>query len=154
MNGCSFQQVQWQNLGCFLSQHRETRFLRGFISKPTERAQVFLKNSTMDFQNSPLFERSACFYVTITGNVERFQYFNFETHFLIRENFFQKKKWSTTFQLKVRRLERQHYQTPLPMLRQRMRSTKWSYHKERSFARNQLVFFRIFVSVLEPLIKS
>ena len=46
----------------------------------------------MDFQNSPLFERSACFYVTITGNFERFQYFNFEKNFLIRENFKKKKK--------------------------------------------------------------
>ena len=45
----------------------------------------------MDFENSALFERSACFYVTITGNFERFQYFNFEANFLIRENFFQKK---------------------------------------------------------------
>ena len=52
----------------------------------------FQRNRTMDFQNSPLFERSACFYVTITGNFERFQYFNFEKNFLIRENFKKKKK--------------------------------------------------------------
>ena len=44
----------------------------------------------MDFQNSPPFERLACFYVTITGNFERFQYFNFETIFLKNENLFQK----------------------------------------------------------------
>ena len=50
-----------------------TRFLRGFILKPTERAQVLLKNGTRDFQNSLLFERSVCFYVTISGNFERFQ---------------------------------------------------------------------------------
>ena len=30
-----------------------------------------------DFQNSPPFERSACFHVTITGNLERFQNFRF-----------------------------------------------------------------------------
>ena len=41
-------------------------FLRGFILKPTERAEVVLKNSASDFQNSPPFEKSACFYVTIT----------------------------------------------------------------------------------------
>ena len=47
--------------------------LRGFILKPTERAQVLLKNGTRHFQNSPPFERSACFYVTITGNFKHFQ---------------------------------------------------------------------------------
>ena len=41
----------------------------------TESAQVLLKNGTRYFQNRlPL----ACFYLTITGNFERFQYFNFE----------------------------------------------------------------------------
>ena len=49
-----------------------------------------LKKLLGDFQNSPPFERSACFYVTIMGNFERFQYFNFETNFLENENLFQK----------------------------------------------------------------
>ena len=44
----------------------------------------------MDFLQSPPFERSACFYVTISGNFKRFQYFNFETDFLENENLFQK----------------------------------------------------------------
>ena len=30
------------------------------------------KIGTTDFQNSPPFDRSACFYVTISENVERF----------------------------------------------------------------------------------
>ena len=68
----------------------ENAFLRGFIFKSTERAQVLLKNGTRDFQNSPPFERSACFYVTISENFEHFQYFNLETDFLENENFFQK----------------------------------------------------------------
>ena len=46
----------------------------------------------MDFQNSPQFERSACFYVTISGNFERFQYFKFETNFLEIKSPFQKTK--------------------------------------------------------------
>ena len=33
---------------------------------------VLLKKSTRDFQNSPPFERSACFYVTINENFEQF----------------------------------------------------------------------------------
>ena len=48
------------------------------------------KNSTRDFQNSLPFEKSACFYVTVTGNFKRFQHFNFETDFLENENLFQK----------------------------------------------------------------
>ena len=50
--------------------------------KPTERAYILLKKGTRDFQNRPPFERSLCFYVTITGNFAGFQYFNFETDFL------------------------------------------------------------------------
>ena len=64
-------------------------FLRGFILRLTERAWVLLKNGTRDFQNTPPFERSTCFYVTISENFKRFQYFNFETDFLENENLFQ-----------------------------------------------------------------
>ena len=62
-------------------------FLSGSILKPTERAKVLLKMGTRDFQNSPPFERLACFYVTIIENFERFQCFNFETNFLENGNF-------------------------------------------------------------------
>ena len=44
----------------------------------------------MDFQNIFPFKISAYFYVTISGNFERFQYFNFETDFLENEILFQK----------------------------------------------------------------
>ena len=44
----------------------------------------------MDFQNSPPFERSSCFFEAISENFEHFQYFKFETDFLENENFFQK----------------------------------------------------------------
>ena len=63
---------------------------RALILKPAERAYVLLKNDTRDFQNSPPFERSACFYVTISESFKRFQYFNFETNFLDNEDLFQK----------------------------------------------------------------
>ena len=90
MNGCSFQQVLQQNLGLFLPEHEETLFIRDFILKPTEGAQALLKNDSRDFQNSSPFRRSACFYVTIIENFERFQYFDFETDFLENEKLFQK----------------------------------------------------------------
>ena len=55
-----------------MSQHRKTLFPRGAILKPTERTQVILKNNTRDFQNSPQLDKSAYFYVSATGNFERF----------------------------------------------------------------------------------
>ena len=61
-------------------------FLRGFILELTGRTQVLLKNDTINFKNSLTFERSAFFYVIITGNLERFQYFSFETNFLKNAN--------------------------------------------------------------------
>ena len=68
----------------------EYAFLRVFILKPTQRVQVLLKNDTRDFQNSPPFDRSACFYLTINESFKRFQYFNFKTNFLENESLFQK----------------------------------------------------------------
>ena len=68
----------------------EHAFLRVFILKPTQRVQVLLKNGTRDFQKSPPFERSACFYLTISESFKHFQYFNFETDFLENESLFQK----------------------------------------------------------------
>ena len=50
---------------------------------------VLLKKFADDFSNSPQTERSACFYDTVTGIFERFQY-NFETNFLKNGNSFQK----------------------------------------------------------------
>ena len=44
----------------------------------------------MDFQNSLPFETSARFYVTISENFKRFQWFNFETDFLENESLFLK----------------------------------------------------------------
>ena len=57
-----------------------------FLELETNRKSIGSK----DFQNSPPFERLACFYVTTSENFEHFQYFNFETDFLENENFFQK----------------------------------------------------------------
>ena len=59
--------------------------------------------------------------MTISGNFERFQYFNFETDFLENENFFQKLK-VPFFQWKALRLKTHHFYTKLsyqkPILRQ------------------------------------
>ena len=50
----------------------ENAFFRGFILRLTERAYVFLRKGTRHLQNSPPFERSTCFCMTISGNFERF----------------------------------------------------------------------------------
>ena len=71
IKSCSFKQLLHRKIICLLS----------FVIKPTKGALVLLKNGTKDFQNSLWFERSACFYMTITGNSEHFQYLNFEKIF-------------------------------------------------------------------------
>ena len=127
MDGCSFQQFLRQNLCQFLSQHWKTLFLRGFIFKPTEKAQVLLKSGTRDLQNSPLFERSACFYVTISENFEHFQYFNFQTDFVENKNLFQKTVWSTVFQVNALRLKRHHFHTIIPYQKPMLRQINCNY---------------------------
>ena len=68
----------------------ENTFCYSFFLKPTERAQILLKSSTTDFQNSPLFEKLACFYVTFSESFKRFQYFNFGMSFWEKEPFSEK----------------------------------------------------------------
>ena len=77
------------------------------------------------FQNSPPLERWACFYGTISGNVERFQYFDLETDSKRIIFVISKTNGKTN----------------------RMVSTKCVYHKERSFASNYFIFFEDFVSI-------
>ena len=96
--------------------------LTGFILKPAKSAyRIFL--GTRDFQNNSLFERSACFYVTVTGNFGHFQYSNFETSFLKTENFFL--NWRSAFQLNILRLKTQHFHTKLPCQKPTLKQTKW-----------------------------
>ena len=99
----------------------------------------------MDFQNNPL-ERSASFYVTISGNFERFQCFNFETDFLENENPFQKN--GVPILVESTKIENVSfaYKTAISETNvkiNRMMSTKWTYHKERSFASNYFIFLKI-----------
>ena len=57
---------------------QENAFCQGFHFKANRKSIESSRNGTRDFQNTPPSERSACFYVTITGNFERFQHFNLE----------------------------------------------------------------------------
>ena len=109
--------------------------------KPTEKGYDFLKTGTRNFQNSPEFERSACFYVTISENFEDFQYFS-----KIFNRFSEKRK---PFSIKLEHLFLVEntkiknasfpYQTAISeaiVKTNRMVSTKWTYHKEQSFSSN------------------
>ena len=67
--------------------------------------------------------RSACSYVTISGNFEPFKYFNFEIGFLENENLL--KNWSTIFELKEIRLKSRHFHTKLPYQMPMLRQIEW-----------------------------
>ena len=106
---------------------------------------------TRDLQNSPPFERLVCFYVAISGNFERFQNFIFETDFLENENLTQKMGYC--FLVESTKIENasSRYKTAIsevPYVKtNRMVSTKWTYHKGRSFCQQLLFyFFKNFVS--------
>ena len=59
----------------------ENAFSESFHFKANRKSIVLLKKSARDFQNSPSFQRSACFYVTISESFKPF---------LESENLFQK----------------------------------------------------------------
>ena len=116
------------------------------VLRPRERAYILLKRSTRDFQNSPPFERSACFYMTTNRNLECFHCFIFETDFLKNKNLF--KKLEYTFLVQSANIESAIFphKSALPeanIKTNRMGSAEWTYHKGRSFASN-FVFLKIF----------
>ena len=98
------------------------------------------------FQNSPPFERSACFYVTINANFDCFLCFNFEIFFWKTETSLKKLKYR--FWLEILRLTTQYFHTKTFLSEanvklNRMRVTKWTYHKERSFTSNYFISLEI-----------
>ena len=85
---------------------------------------------------------------------EHFQYFNFETDFLENENFLKTffKKLEYRFLVEPTKIEKASfpYKTTISeanVKTNRMVTTKWAYHRERSFASNYFIFFEGFVSV-------
>ena len=102
----------------------ENAFFRVFILKPTERAQILLQGDTRDFQNSPPFGRSACFFfVTISENLKHFLYINFNSNFLQSKNVFQK-TGVPFFYLKPLRLKT-HFHSKLLRQKPMLRKKEW-----------------------------
>ena len=98
----------------------------------------------MDFQNSPPYERLACFHVTISESFKRFKYINFKIQiFRKTKTLFQKtvvlllveatKIENTSFPFKAAPSEAN-------VKPNRIATTKWTYHKERNFASNCFIF--------------
>ena len=82
--------------------------------------------------------------MTISESFKRFQHFNFKTNFLKNENIFQK-KLENRFLDEATKIEI----TPFPfktalseanVKTNRMATTKWTYHKEWSFASKFFIF--------------
>ena len=91
----------------------------------------------MDFQNSPPFEKSACFYVTMAGNFERFQCFNFETNFLEKENFFQKMEYR--FLVETTKIENPSFPSKTALSEADVKT-----NRKTSFASNCFIFLENF----------
>ena len=139
ITGCFFRQILRQYLGWFLSYHWKTFFLRGFNLKPAEGAQVLLKTGIKDFQNSLSFERLACFYVTISGNLNVFNTLILKQIFKKTKTFFRKLEYR--FLVESTKIENASFSCNTALSEanvktKRMMSTKWTEHKERSFASN------------------
>ena len=76
---------------------------------------------------------------------DNFQYFNFETDFLKNKNLFQKLDYC--FLVESTNIENVSftYKTAISeanVKTNKMVSIKWTYHKERSFARNYFIFLK------------
>ena len=84
--------------------------------------------------------------MTITGNFEPFQCFQFETNFLKNENLFQ--QTGGPFLVESAKIESATFpyksvQSEDNVKTFRMRSTNWRYHKEQRFASNYFNFLKI-----------
>ena len=86
--------------------------------------------------------------MTISKNFERFQYFNFGINFLKNEDLFQEtevpffcwKYWDCKRNIPIKAvLSEANVKT------NRMGGTKWTYHKERSFASNYFIYLFIYL---------
>ena len=85
------------------------------------------------------------FFFGLSENFKRFQYFNFETGLLENENHFQKLEYR--FLVESTKIENASfpYKTAISEANakaNKMVTTKCTYHKERSFACNYLIFLK------------
>ena len=102
--------------------------------KTNRKSRDFSKSSTRNFRNSPSCVRSACFYLTISGNFETKTFFKkLEYSFLIESTEIESASFPYTTAISEANVKTNT-----------MVSTKCTYHKERSFARKPFFFLKIF----------
>lgn len=104
------------------------------------------KNCTMDFCISPPFRRSTYFYLAITEILKVFNALTLKPVFSKPKTFFIKLDYrflvqcatikNVTFPYKFA-LTKANFKT------NRMRSTRWNYHKQRSSATNYISFLKV-----------
>ena len=92
--------------------------------------------------------------MTISQNFERFQHFNFGTDFLENENLFQKLEYS--FLVENTKIENASFRYKTATLEvnvkaNRIVSTIWAYHIQRSFPSNYFIFLKILFQFKNPL---
>ena len=95
--------------------------------------------------------------MTITKSLKHFHYLTLKQIFWKTKTFF--KKLEFRFLVEATKIENIAFpfKTALSEANVKtniMATTKWTYHKEWSFASNYLIFLENFVPVLEPLEKS
>ena len=97
------------------------------------------------------------FYVTISENFERFQYFNFEPDFLENKSF--SKNWSIVVLDENIYIKNASfpYKTVISEANpktNKIMSTKWTCYKERSFTSNYFICFKICTNNLNVHIRT
>ena len=126
----------------------ENLFSQSFHFKTNRKSMGSSKKRYQGFQNSPPFERSACFYLTICESFKRFQYFNFETNFLKKtKTFF--KKLEYRFLVETTKIENTSFPFKSALSEanvkiNRMATTKWTYQKEWDLPVTTLFFLENF----------
>ena len=133
----------------FIKQTENTFFLSFHYKSDVERKQVFLKRGARDFQNSPPFEKSTCFYAFMCQSLEILNVFNI----LALKQVFRKtktfvKKLEYRFSAERTKIENRTFPYKnCPVRTQcqenRMGSAKWTYHKEQSFTSDYFIFLKI-----------
>ena len=116
------------------------------ILKPTEKTEVILKNSAIDFENTPLFESSACFYVTICENLNASNALTLEQNFGKMKSFFKNLEYCFLVESAKIKITLFPYKTAISkayVKTNRMVTTKWTYQKEQSFASNYFISLKI-----------
>ena len=120
----------------------KTKFLQGFHFKVNRN---IIGSSKKQYSKQPSFGDIVMFYVTISENFERFQYFNFEPDFLENKSF--SKNWSIVVLDENIYIKNASfpYKTVISEANpktNKIMSTKWTCYKERSFTSNYFICFK------------